>query len=264
MTRPAYVVGDGPTGVLVLSGSSGRVESSAATCSPGSGESSRRRTAGSARPSTWCPGVLRRAAGAAPRALRAARRARHLARRRGRAAPRCAAPRGRRGRRDLAQRRRLGLAVAASGRSARRGRAAASRCPFVPYDDAWVADHRPAGFLDHYLSCLDRFADRVPAARIPVERIARRGRAGGGRRRPALAGADFARGDRCARDGGRPGDHRRHATPPRATGSCCRANGPREGPAHGPRRHRRRRRRARRPARGRTCSTSCGDGAVAG
>ena len=44
--------------------------------------------------------------------------------------------------------------------------------PFVPYDDAWVATTDPPEFHDQYLSALERFADRLPAARIPVERIA--------------------------------------------------------------------------------------------
>jgi pimeloyl-ACP methyl ester carboxylesterase len=44
--------------------------------------------------------------------------------------------------------------------------------PFVPYDDAWVADTDPPEFLGHYEHCLVAFADRVPAARIPVDRIA--------------------------------------------------------------------------------------------
>lgn len=44
--------------------------------------------------------------------------------------------------------------------------------PFVPYDDAWVPDADPVEFLDHYKHCLRAYADRVPAARIPVERIA--------------------------------------------------------------------------------------------
>ena len=43
--------------------------------------------------------------------------------------------------------------------------------PFVPYDDAWVATTEPPEFHDQYLSALEKYADRVPAARIPVERI---------------------------------------------------------------------------------------------
>lgn len=43
--------------------------------------------------------------------------------------------------------------------------------PFVPYDDDWVPTTDPVEHHDHYLSALTRFADRVPAARIPVERI---------------------------------------------------------------------------------------------
>lgn len=44
--------------------------------------------------------------------------------------------------------------------------------PFVPYDDGWVADTDPPEYVEHYEHCLQRYADRVPAARIPVERIA--------------------------------------------------------------------------------------------
>jgi pimeloyl-ACP methyl ester carboxylesterase len=43
--------------------------------------------------------------------------------------------------------------------------------PFVPYDDSWVADTDPPEYAELYEHCLDRYADRVPAARIPVERI---------------------------------------------------------------------------------------------
>lgn len=44
--------------------------------------------------------------------------------------------------------------------------------PFVPYDDDWTTDTDPPEYLAHYEHCLRRYADRVPAARIPVERIA--------------------------------------------------------------------------------------------
>lgn len=53
--------------------------------------------------------------------------------------------------------------------------------PFVPYDDDWEgwpeqsrreAAGEPPELLGMYLSALERYADRVPAARIPVERIA--------------------------------------------------------------------------------------------
>lgn len=44
--------------------------------------------------------------------------------------------------------------------------------PFVPYDDDWVAATEPPEFVGQYVSSLERYADRVPAARIPVERIA--------------------------------------------------------------------------------------------
>ncbi|MXG87993.1 acyl-CoA thioester hydrolase/BAAT C-terminal domain-containing protein [Nocardioides flavescens] len=44
--------------------------------------------------------------------------------------------------------------------------------PFVPYDDDWVPPTDPPEYVGQYHSALARFADRVPAARIPVERIA--------------------------------------------------------------------------------------------
>ena len=44
--------------------------------------------------------------------------------------------------------------------------------PFVPYDDDWVADTEPPEYLEMYEGALEKYADRVPAARIPVERIA--------------------------------------------------------------------------------------------
>lgn len=50
--------------------------------------------------------------------------------------------------------------------------------PFVPFDDAAVedavkdADGELPSFCEAYLSALEKYADRVPAATIPVERIA--------------------------------------------------------------------------------------------
>ncbi|MDO9455395.1 acyl-CoA thioester hydrolase/BAAT C-terminal domain-containing protein [Nocardioides sp.] len=46
--------------------------------------------------------------------------------------------------------------------------------PFVPYDDDWAPDPGatgPPAFLGLYEHCLEAYADRVPAARLPVERI---------------------------------------------------------------------------------------------
>jgi len=43
--------------------------------------------------------------------------------------------------------------------------------PFVPYDDSWEAVGEPPEFVGLYEHCLETYADRVPAARIPVERI---------------------------------------------------------------------------------------------
>jgi len=43
---------------------------------------------------------------------------------------------------------------------------------FVPYDDDWEPDTDPVEFAGMYEQNLETYADRVPAARIPVERIA--------------------------------------------------------------------------------------------
>ena len=43
--------------------------------------------------------------------------------------------------------------------------------PFVPYDDAWEPEGDPPEYVGLYEHCLEAYADRVPAARIPVERI---------------------------------------------------------------------------------------------
>jgi pimeloyl-ACP methyl ester carboxylesterase len=42
---------------------------------------------------------------------------------------------------------------------------------FVPYDDDWEPDTDPVEFVGMYEQSLETYADRVPAARIPVERI---------------------------------------------------------------------------------------------
>jgi pimeloyl-ACP methyl ester carboxylesterase len=44
--------------------------------------------------------------------------------------------------------------------------------PFVPYDDGWEPDTDPPEYVGMYEPSLETYADRVPAARIPVERIA--------------------------------------------------------------------------------------------
>ena len=44
--------------------------------------------------------------------------------------------------------------------------------PFVPYDDSWDAETDPPEFVGLYEQSLETYADRVPAARIAVERIA--------------------------------------------------------------------------------------------
>lgn len=44
--------------------------------------------------------------------------------------------------------------------------------PFVPYDDEWEADTDPPELVGMYEQSLETYADRVPAARLPVDRIA--------------------------------------------------------------------------------------------
>lgn len=43
--------------------------------------------------------------------------------------------------------------------------------PFVPFDDTWQADTDPPSYDGLYRRSRERFADRVPGAIIPVERI---------------------------------------------------------------------------------------------
>jgi pimeloyl-ACP methyl ester carboxylesterase len=43
--------------------------------------------------------------------------------------------------------------------------------PFVPYDDEWSTDLDPPELVGLHEHSLERYADRVPAARIPVEKI---------------------------------------------------------------------------------------------
>lgn len=42
---------------------------------------------------------------------------------------------------------------------------------FVPYDDGWEPDSDPVEYVGMYEQSLETYADRVPAARIPVERV---------------------------------------------------------------------------------------------
>ncbi|MFC6345621.1 hypothetical protein ACFP8W_26785, partial [Nocardioides hankookensis] len=44
--------------------------------------------------------------------------------------------------------------------------------PFVPFDDAWEPESEEPAFADLYRASRRRYAERVPAATIPVERIA--------------------------------------------------------------------------------------------
>lgn len=42
---------------------------------------------------------------------------------------------------------------------------------FVPYDDGWEPDTSPPEYVGMYEQSLETYADRLPAARLPVERI---------------------------------------------------------------------------------------------
>jgi pimeloyl-ACP methyl ester carboxylesterase len=42
---------------------------------------------------------------------------------------------------------------------------------FVPYDDSWEPETDPPEYVGMYEQSLETYADRVPAARLPVERI---------------------------------------------------------------------------------------------
>ena len=44
--------------------------------------------------------------------------------------------------------------------------------PFVPLDDAWEPDTDPPELVGLYEQSLETYADRVPAARLPVDRVA--------------------------------------------------------------------------------------------
>ena len=167
-----FVAGDGPTGVLVLAGSSGRVEEERCRVLAGLGA-----TAASYR---WFGEAIDRVPlesfeeplADAARAVRAAGRARDVEGRRGRAAARVAAPRDRRRGRRL----RASDVVWAALSQERPQRSSWTRggepLSFVPYDDDWEPDTEPVEFVGMYEQSLETYADRVPAARIPVERIA--------------------------------------------------------------------------------------------
>lgn len=43
--------------------------------------------------------------------------------------------------------------------------------PFIPYDDSFPTEGEPPAYVEMYCHSLELYADRVPAARIPVERI---------------------------------------------------------------------------------------------
>lgn len=171
MSPAPYVVGDGPTGVLVLSGSSGRVESERCDVLAGLGGvvATSYRWFGDAvdlvplesfdEPLTMlhqrCDRlvVLGSSRGAEAALLLGARHAEIDA-------VVALAPS------DV-------VWASLSGERPQRSSwtSGGEPLPFVPYDDTWVPDDDPPSFVGHYERCLDVFAERVPAARIPVERI---------------------------------------------------------------------------------------------
>ena len=166
-----HLVGDGPTGVLVLAGSSGRVEEERCRVLAAAGA-----TAASYRWFGETVDLVPLESFDEPLALLHERCERLVVLGTSRGAEAAlllgaAASRDRRGRRDLTQRRRLGLALLRSP-PALVVDARGEPLPFVPYDDSWETDTDPPEFVGHYEQALELYADRVPAARIPVERIA--------------------------------------------------------------------------------------------
>jgi len=166
-----YVAGDGPTGVLVLSGSSGRVESARCDVLAGLGA-----TAASYRwfgetvdrvplesfdePLSMLHGrcerlvVLGTSRGAEAALLLAARHVEIDA-------VVAVSPS------DVV------WAALSSDRPQRSSWTSTGEpLPFVPYDDGWEPDSDPVEFVGMYEQSLETYSDRVPAARIPVERIA--------------------------------------------------------------------------------------------
>ena len=166
-----FVAGDGPTGVLVLAGSSGRVEQERCRVLAGQGA-----TAASYR---WFGETVDRVPLESfdePLALLHERCERlvvlgHLAGRRGRAAPRVAAPRDRRGRGRLAEH-----VVWAALSQERPQRSSWTRGgePLRSSRTTTTGSRTPIrrSSSGMYEQSLETYADRVPAARIPVERIA--------------------------------------------------------------------------------------------
>jgi dienelactone hydrolase len=65
--------------------------------------------------------------------------------------------------------------------------------PFVPFDDAWRPDTDPPAFRRLYERSLETYADRVPAATIPVERARAELVLIGGEDDQVWPGAEFAR-----------------------------------------------------------------------
>jgi len=65
--------------------------------------------------------------------------------------------------------------------------------PFVPFDDGWRPDRDPPAFRRLYERSLETYADRVPAATIPVERSRAELVLIGGEDDQVWPGAEFAR-----------------------------------------------------------------------
>ncbi|MFB9313785.1 acyl-CoA thioester hydrolase/BAAT C-terminal domain-containing protein [Nocardioides plantarum] len=174
MSGPApYVIGDGPTGVLVLSGSSGRVETERCDVLAGLGGV----VAASYRWFGDAVDLVPLESFDEPLAMLHQRCERLVV---------LGSSRGAEAALLLAARHReidvvVGLApsdvvwASLSGLRPQRSSwtSGGEPLPFVPYDDRWEPPQRPGppAYVGHYEHCLERYADRVPAARIAVERI---------------------------------------------------------------------------------------------
>ena len=217
-----FVAGDGPVGVLVLAGSSGRVEEERCRVLAGLGA-----TAASYR---WFGETIDRVpleSFEEPLATlharcRAAGRAGDVQGRRGRAAARVAAPRDRRGRRRLGAARRLGGGLAGAAAAVvvdPRGRADLVRA----VRRRLGAGHRPGRVRGH-VRAEPRDVRRPGAGRPDPRRTdRRRGAAGGGRRRPAVAVLRLRRARSSTGAAPPASTPSWSATRGPGTGWCCRA-----------------------------------------
>jgi acetyl esterase/lipase len=165
-----YVAGDGPTGVLVLSGSSGRVESGRCDVLAGLGA-----TAASYR---WFGDAVDRVPLESfdePLSTLHARCERLVVLGTSRGAEAALLLGARHVEVDAVVAVSPSSVVWAALSQERPQRSswtsAGEPLPFVPYDDSWEPESQPVEFVGMYEQSLETYADRVPAARLPVERI---------------------------------------------------------------------------------------------